>query len=154
MQRLFFAASLLLVYSAFAQQNNTVYENQYASAIRKIREKNYTASSIELTQLIDAGYAESEAYTKRGISYYYLGEYKKALDDFNEAELLGSQSAELNQFKGITCYELDQFDDAVTNLEKALLSGARNFEVYYNLANAKFALKKYYFAQNYSFSLT
>lgn len=61
----------------------------------------------------------SEAFRFRGLAQMELLEYEKAIDDFNEAERLGTENADVFLRRGEALYQLGETEDALADFQKA-----------------------------------
>lgn len=59
-------------------------------------------------------------YTNRGLAYYSLGEYDKAMDDFDEALRINPEHADAYNGRGFTYAELGNLDQALADLTTAI----------------------------------
>ena len=62
------------------------------------------------------------------------------MDDAVKARI---NSAELFEYRGNTKYNLNDYQGAATDLDKAVSMGAKEYETFVNLGNAKFRMENY-----------
>ncbi|MBE6424878.1 MAG: tetratricopeptide repeat protein [Planctomycetaceae bacterium] len=61
----------------------------------------------------------AEAYRFRGLAWMEMLEYEKAIDDFNAAERLGAENADVFLRRGEAYYQLGENEDAFADFQKA-----------------------------------
>jgi CHAT domain-containing protein/tetratricopeptide (TPR) repeat protein len=132
-----------IVYSQQAKAQNAILD--YSSAIKYRKLLNYPKDEIL-----------AKSYSNLGSSYFYLGEYDKAIENFKHAlildQVIGNQkeiSSDLNNIGSIT-YLYGQYDQALDYFKQAKKlneqnAGKNNLYVNYNnIANVYSELGKYY----------
>lgn len=86
------------------------------------------------TEQINKNPDDAEAYYNRGTTYYYSGQYERAIQDFNKAIELNPKYAEAYGNRGETYYELKNYEQALADLNKSIelgLSGKDLGEILY-----------------------
>ncbi len=71
-------------------------------------------------------------YTNRGSAYYFLDEYEKALDDFEEAIRINPEYAYAYNGRGVTYSAMGELDQAIADLTTAIELEPQNAEHYAN----------------------
>ena len=92
------SVALLLLISAFsikAQNQDSLMQVQYASALKKLEANNLNDAVIQFTQLINSNFSNKEVYVKRGVAYAKQQQYEKAKADLDEAVKARINTAEL-----------------------------------------------------------
>jgi tetratricopeptide (TPR) repeat protein len=120
-----FGISVTLVWIAsFAQALPAMGQNQaalqsYNKGIEALTAKRYSEAVTYLTGAIAYDRTYAEAYEGRGNAYDELGEYGKALTDFDKALKLKPGVARCHYNRGLVLLNLDEFDRAVSDLTAA-----------------------------------
>src|SRR5690606_1587247 len=133
----------LITGSLFAQNQDSIFQVRYTAAVEKLNAGAFRDASTQLSQLITAGYKNPEAHLNRGIAYYQLKDYEKAIADFDYAEKNGTASAKIHEYRGNARVLLKDWAGAITDLEKLLSTGRSDVEIIQRIGTAKYALKDY-----------
>lgn len=78
----------------------------------------------ELSERIKAAPRETALYSRRGDAYFFLGEFKQAVADYDKMVELDPSIKTSHWRRGIACYYAKQYADA-----------ARQFEIYHSFDN-------------------
>ena len=84
-----------------------------------------------------------QAYDKRGIAKYNLGEYKNALNDFNHAISIYPNYANAYYHRGKAKGGLKDYKGAIDDYNEATKIDPNNADAYYYLGHAKYELNDY-----------
>ena len=82
-------------------------------------------------------------FTSRGMSHYYLRNYREALDDFNEAIRQNPKEAVAFRYQGLVREKLNQVEEAITDYSMAIFINPEYDEVYVNRGRIKRELGQY-----------
>ena len=94
------------------------------------------------------GPQDTKAYFQRGNKNLREGEYKEAINDYNEAIKLDPQSAHAYYNRGTAYYALKQYQDAINDYDEAIELNPQSANAYNNRGNLYCALKRYQEAVN------
>lgn len=98
----------------------------YESAIR------YFDSSLETLPVLPSLFENRlEIYFCRGTSNSYLGQYERAIQDYNQAIQIRPQLAEAYYNRGLTYYYLGEYEDAIQDYGQAIQINPQFAEAYY-----------------------
>lgn len=109
--------SAIISSSSVAQSSEKVSQIDAEILLNEAEEQKeageFNRAIILLNKAVQAQQPSSNVYYERGLNYFYLKEYKKALEDFNQAiDLHGSLPLDVNSgidktyyYRGITRYE-------------------------------------------------
>ena len=96
----------------------------YELGVTEYENQNYTICIDYFTKSIldnnSLGNSFSIAYFFRGMSYFYLENYNKAIKDFEEASIAMFDDYRVYYFKGVSHFNLSQYDEAILDLNKTL----------------------------------
>lgn len=76
------------------------------------------------------------AYGDRGFAYYGLGQFEKAVDDYDEAIRLGANESFVFSNRALAHHELGQFDEAIEDYDEAIRLDPTDEFLKQNRANA------------------
>ncbi|MAQ75909.1 MAG: hypothetical protein CL613_06215 [Aquimarina sp.] len=102
---------------------------------------------IEFTKAIEEegeDHIDYSAFVYRGISYDYLGELEKALDDYNSTLKIYDKSSMAYYYRGLTYLKLDKKQKAIKDLEIALgliKKGYKKSDPYKEVYNEIYAMQ-------------
>ncbi len=91
------------------------------SAKKKLQEGNVDDAIAELTTAVESD-ATSNVYALRGEAYMQIGDYQKALDDFNSAIEKDSMNAIAFYDRALLNTRLENYDAALNDINNALAS--------------------------------
>lgn len=74
----------------------------------------------------------AEAYNNRGLAYYNLNQFQKAIKDFDKAISINSEYAVAFNNRGNAYYSLGQFTQALTNFTESLKFNSKYANAHYN----------------------
>lgn len=101
----------------------------------------------EFPDSFDADEVDAEclarAYYHRGNSYVKLGQYERAIADYNQAIEIDSEDAEAYNNRGNSYNGLNQYEHAIEDLNKAIELKPNLVEAYNNRGNSYHGLKLY-----------
>ena len=75
--------------------NQTRFENLLAKGRQLFSDADYANAAKAFDRVIDFNTGFGQAYFERGVCYYQLGQYHRAMDDFNAAAVLGCETAQI-----------------------------------------------------------
>ena len=61
-----------------------------------------------------------EIYYGRGLAYYKMGQYDKAISDYTEAIKLKPKHADIYYSRGLASYKMGQFEEAISDFTEAI----------------------------------
>lgn len=100
-----------------------IFEN-YNIGAEAIKNQQYRESIFYFTKAIDEnnsiGCSFSLAYFYRATAYYYIGEFEKAIADFNESSYVMSDDFKFYLFRGLTFFSLKKYDEAETDFNEVI----------------------------------
>ena len=102
---------------------------------------------IEFTKAIEEegeDHIDYSAFVYRGISYDYLGDLEKALDDYNSTLKIYDKSSMAYYYRGLTYLKLDKKQNAIKDLEIALSlikKGYKKSDPYKEVYNEIYAMQ-------------
>lgn len=102
---------------AFIEGRKYYYESNYALAINKF------GSYIQHNQ------SNVDAYYFRGMAYYRLNQYKKAIEDFTNAIQLGTHQ-ESTYYRGLSYEQIKQYNKAAIDFTKVIELSPSDFNAY------------------------
>ena len=85
-------------------------------------------------QIIEVEPSHIQSYLNRGAMYGQIGEYKKGIEDLNQAELLDSKNPNIYNNRGWMYLQLNQYDKALSDLDHAISILPTSVE-YFNRGN-------------------
>lgn len=121
---------ILISYPVHAQLEN----DHYLAGLAGLHRKEFKQAVSEFDKAIELESNRYHFYLKRGEAYFWLGEYLKAKDDFNEASRLERYSGSLGL--AMTYAKIGDTDPAISHLEDHLGSHFRVSEKKIKLNNA------------------
>jgi len=83
------------------------------------------------------------AYTKRGISYYNLKDWQRALRDLQQAIKLNSQNSEAYFYRGMAFYKLRDFSQAIASFDNAIQADPEYDQAFYFRGRSHFNAQAY-----------
>ena len=99
----------------------------FVGADRYIRQKQFTKAVNLLTSIIHSGKAtqqdKANVYIKRGNTYHEQRQYKKAIDDYEQAAMLATDTnTRANAYvgEGTAYFHLSRYDEAEAAYEQAI----------------------------------
>ena len=131
---------LLIFYISCTLVSAQSIDKTFNKASELFNAKQYVESLKKFTEIVDAGFAEHVTYFRRGYCYYYLGEYKKALRDIEQAYNLAPLD---HQYFYLKAQSYDKLKN--TELAEHYLDLAIKFEpnkLYYYKYRSAFELEK------------
>ena len=81
-----------------------------------------------------------DAYTKKGMAYYYLNNVEEALNNFDRAKEYGEVDTNYYTYQGKTKILLDDYSGALNDLNKVIEIDPEFTEAYYGRAETKIYL--------------
>ncbi|MFW6224718.1 MAG: tetratricopeptide repeat protein [Bacteroidota bacterium] len=107
----------------------------YLCLADKYAEQDKTKKAIDLyTKGLDIK-KDAAGYNSRGNAYASLGNYKKALNDYNISISLDSNNVNTYNNRGILYYKNNQFNKAKKDLYKSIQMAPEDYRPYLNLGN-------------------
>ena len=76
--------------------------------------------------------ADADAYYNRGDAYSEIGEYEKAVADYNKAIQVDPNDADAYYNRGCTYGEMGEYDKAIADFNKAIELAPNDADAYYN----------------------
>lgn len=125
-----FAVSLLLSYSAIAQDEITKAQQAYDKG-------EYESAMLILTELLDKG-ANAEAFKMRGDCLQKLGDTSMALSDYDKARVYGYSDDDLYLNRGICKSTAGQYDAAKLDLIAYIEKQQEDARGYYWMAAVEY----------------
>lgn len=95
----------------------------------------YFSKAIKLSSTDDA---RANSYYNRGTANARLGDYNRAIQDFNMAIELNPQYAEAYNNRGSAKAELEQYTEAIQDYNQAIKLNSQDAKIYHNRGTAKF----------------
>lgn len=96
----------------------------YNIGATEFKKNNYSLSVDYFTKAINEnhllGNSFSVAYFYRASSYYYLNEFEKAIEDFDEAFKALFDDFKLFLFRGLSYFNLKKYEEAIVDLKKVI----------------------------------
>jgi tetratricopeptide (TPR) repeat protein len=83
------------------------------------------------------------AYTKRGISYYNLKDWQRALQDFERAIKLNSKNSEAYFYRAMTFYKLQDFARAIASFDNVVKVDPESDRAFYFRGRSNFNSQAY-----------
>ena len=117
-------------------------DDYYSKGSQYYRQGQYENSIAEFTKAIALDPDYVSAYNDRGLSYFYLKLYDKALDDYNKA-LSITPYAHGYACRGVLYGTLGRFDDALGELNKAIALDPGFADAYAARAYNYYVLQRY-----------
>jgi len=115
--------NIILLILIYFPANAQVEKNYYLAGLSNLQRKEFKQAVAEFDKAIESETNKYYYYLKRGEAYYWLGEYLKAKDDFNEASQLERYSGSIGL--AMTYAKIGDIDLAIRNLEDHLGSPFR-----------------------------
>ncbi len=109
--------------------------------IAQARQLKYEEAVSSYDKALELDPISCEAYINRGDTFINLGEYEKALDDYNHAIALGDPIAYSG--RGTAYYWLGEYDEAIADLELATQQIPNNSPAYSMLGLAYLKVGRY-----------
>jgi len=103
--------------------NAQIEDDHYLAGLANLQRKEFKKTVSEFDKAIELVSNKYHYYLKRGEAYFWLGEYLKAKEDFNEASQLERYSGSLGL--AMTYAKIGDTDLAIRHLEDHLLSQFR-----------------------------
>lgn len=125
-----------------AKSQEMTPQDFYVRAASKAMEKNYRGAVEDYTEAIELDDRFVEAYLKRGIAYYKLGEARKTLKDCNHALQINSNLAQAYYYQGRARYRLGYTQAALDAYERALARESDFAQAYYHRGLANLDLQE------------
>jgi len=86
----------------------------------------------------------SWTYYNRGFAYAELGDYRRAIGDYDQALQIDLYVAEVNYNRGLAYYYLGEYHRAIEDYDRALRLKSGYTKAYYNRGNAYLDLGEYH----------
>ena len=122
----------------FAQANSI--DSTYGKEKERLRNR---VIILHQDKIIKTNPKNLQAYNKRGVAKYNLGEYQNAHDDFNEAIKIYPNYANAHYHRGNTQYKLGNYQFAIEDFNEAIKINPQNVDAYYHLGNTHYKLQEY-----------
>lgn len=87
--------------------NCSCFETMMARGRQLASDAKYAEAVAAFDRAIDFNTGLGQAYFERGVCYYKLGQYHRAMDDFNAAAILGCETARIWCRYQITASDVD-----------------------------------------------
>jgi len=144
-------ALLFLIFFGYKVYIGNTAAELFEAGYEKLENKDYTGAIEEFNRSLDLAkqgswmFADEKVkkglavnYGQRGWCYMQLGQYEKALEDYNKAEELGQNNAGLYSSRGWTKNHLEQYEDAMIDFNKAIDMESFDgiYETYNGLGNS------------------
>ncbi len=98
----------------------------------------------EIELLIAENNQDSNLYYFRGIVWYYLNKFDRAIEDFDQAINLDNQTSYFYYARGLTYQNLSQdYQKAIADFSQAIRVDSKNYHAYYQRSLVSFSLKEY-----------
>lgn len=120
MRKLLNITLLILIYFPVNAQTEN---DHYLAGLANLQRKEFKKAISEFDKAIEPGSIKHHYYLKRGEAYFWLGEYLKAKDDFNEASQLERYSGSIGL--AMTYAKMGDTDLAIRHLEDHMRSSFR-----------------------------
>ena len=120
MRQLLNITLLILIYFPVNAQTEN---DHYLTGLANLQRKEFKKAISEFDRAIEPGSIKHYYYLKRGEAYFWLGEYLKAKDDFNEASQLERYSGSIGL--AMTYAKMGDTDMSIRHLEDHLGSPFR-----------------------------
>ena len=122
----------------FAQANSI--DSTYGKEKERLRNR---IIILHHDKIIETNPKNLQAYNKRGIAKYNLGEYQKALRDYDEAIKIYPNYENAYYHRGNAQYKLGNYQFAINDFNEAIDINDQNEDAYYHRGNANYELKEY-----------
>jgi tetratricopeptide (TPR) repeat protein len=96
-----------------------------------------------LIEIIESNPDDAEAYYNRGIAYYDIKDYNKAINDYSKAIELNPDDAKTYFYRGNAYGRIEDYDKAINDFSKAIELNPDYAEAYNNRGNAYNKIKNY-----------
>lgn len=88
-----------------------------------LQTKDWKEAKLDFDRTISLN-PHAEAYYKRALAFYALGEYQSSINDFDQAAMLQPNRAEIYEFRGDTYHKLKNYETALANYNQAIHLGS------------------------------
>ena len=83
---------------------------------------------------------EARTYVDKGVQYFALGQYEKAIKSYDKAIRLNPKTANAYNKRGVAYQSLGQYDKAIQDYDEAIRLDPENASAYHNRGIANEAL--------------
>ncbi len=119
------------------------YDSAYAKSDKPKVSEDRLAKIQSYTNAIAGDPQNADNYNYRGVQYFELKNYTKALEDFNKAVTLRPGESLFFKNRGHALYELDRYQEALNCLDTAIRLKANDADAFNKHGWCNYALKRY-----------
>ena len=118
-------------------------QDYFKLASKKYKEKNYAASAVDYTRAIELSPNSAVLYNNRGLAYFKIEKWDKALEDYNTCITLDKDFKQAYLNKGNLNLKKGEYEEALLNFDKVLQVDSLYTTVYIKKASALYQLSDY-----------
>ena len=111
--------------------------------LERIKAKDYAQGVDYLTRALELDPKNAKIHFNRGVGYYYMNDFNKALQDFNTSLQLKPNDTITLYHSGLARFYLKDFNGAINDFTQAINLSKKFSRAYYNRGLAKGQLKNY-----------
>ena len=122
----FFILVLINLINLINPENTFCFDERSASS----NSGNYEKLIKTYTELIDNDYSDYKAYNGRGVTWFYMNKFGRALSDYTSALKINPQYSEAYCNRGIIWLNKKNYDEAINDFTMAISMRADYFEAF------------------------
>jgi len=88
------------------------------------------------TRRIETDPRDGWSYLRRGVTYYWTGDYEKAIADYDAALAINARDQNALHLRGLTRYVQKDYDGAISDMSEAIAIQPKGDKFYYNRGRA------------------
>jgi len=126
--------TLIIIYTLFAIKDTWFYD----LGCKYLNKEDYRKAIICFTIAMEMDSENIGSCLRRALAWYYLGEYDKALDDFQKYILLRPYDSFGFYYRGLLYIKIKQYNDAISDFTKVINLEPDSPDGYYERGKAYF----------------
>lgn len=98
-------------------------------------DKNISESIKEFSKCIESSPSDYKAFYNRGVLYNHVGEFEKAILDYDESLKINNQNDYAYFNRGLSKLNLDKIDESLNDFKRAITINKNLFQAYFKISD-------------------